>query len=96
MAGEVYLVVFRFRSNFEKPPNKEEVETYIRKYVELMQGIGQVTDVEVVNLEQVPDAPPVTEKITIPAPPLPSGSAPEIIIEEPGTGKKIKLPGTGT
>lgn len=96
MASETFRVILHFRSNFETPPDKVVVEGYIAKYLEAMAGIGQVLDVEVVTLEQVAevilDGPTVSDRTTIPAPPAP---VPAVIIEEPDTGRKTRLPGTG-
>jgi hypothetical protein len=96
MAGELYRVILHFRSNYEGVPDKAEVERYIARYLEAMQGIGQVTDVEVVHLvptpEVITDVATVHDRTTIPAPP---SVVPAVLIEEPDTGRKTKLPGTG-
>jgi hypothetical protein len=93
VVAELYRVILHFRSNFDTKPDRVMVENYIAKYLEAMQGIGQVVDVEVVNLLQVQDVPTdaKTARTTLPPP----STGPEIIVEEPDTGKRTKLPGTG-
>jgi hypothetical protein len=103
MAGELYRVVLRFRSNFDKVPEKVNVERYVSDYLQAMQGIGQILEVEVVALEPVIDVATVTDRITIPAPalvpePVPapvSDPVPAVIVSEPDTGRRTKIPGTG-
>jgi hypothetical protein len=98
MAGEIYRVILHFRSNYDGVPDRAEVERYIKGYLEAMQGIGQVTDVEVVHLVSTPevitDVATINDRTTIPAPP-PHSAVPAVLVEEPDTGRKTKLPGTG-
>jgi hypothetical protein len=93
MAGELYRVILHFRSNFQEKPDRRVVEDYITKFLETMQGLGHVENVEVLVLDEIPTMRDELDRSTIPVPaPV---SVPAVIISEPETGKRTKIPGTG-
>ena len=101
MAGELFRVILHFRSNFAGEPDKTVIERHIADYLGTMQALGPVEHVEVVAMDEVSqvqiDVATVQDRTTIPvpAPPPPSSETPAIIIEEPDTGQRKKIPGTG-
>jgi hypothetical protein len=103
MAGGLFRVILHFRSNFEGTTDKVYVSKYVEDWIRSMQGIGQVTDIEVVCVDEVPDqVATVQDRLTVPAPAPPAMSVPPgsipipaVMVEEPETGKKTKIPGTG-
>jgi hypothetical protein len=95
MAGELFRVILHFRSNFQNRPDIPTIEKHIESYLSQMAALGHVEHVEVVSLNEVANVRDELDRSTIPVPAPAPNSVPAVIISEPDTGKRTKIPGTG-